>query len=120
MTYLRESNLTTLVGMGITPEDVTAVCEELKKLIRRDTKGTYTPACLDFRNVLGRPDVFEERCLRLRQAKARTAPPRAQVEASRETGAGKIFVLDDPPLKDVPPIDLKSSLINLANNIRSA
>lgn len=120
MSYSREMSLTDAVQRGITPEDVTMVCEELKKLIKRDTKGTYTWTSLEFRNVFQDVDRLEERILTLRQRKARLQPPKAQQQATRETGQGKIFVLDDPPQKDVPPIDLKSSLINLANNIRSA
>lgn len=120
MSYSREMSLTDAVQRGITPDDVTAVCEELKKLIKRDTKGTYTWTSLEFRNVFQDVDRLEERILTLRQRKQRLQPPKAQQQAIRETGGGKIFVLDDPPPKDVPPIDLKSSLINLANNLKAS
>lgn len=114
----RKHTLSECWERGIRAEDVRNVCRELKKLVDRGQKG-YTDQSLAFRNVFV-PDTLEERVAVMKQRKARLQPPKAQQQAVRDTGQGKIFVLDDPPPKDVPPIDLKSSLINLANNIKSA
>lgn len=116
LSYAREVTLTELVNRNITPEDITSVMEELKKRIKRDTKGTYTWVSLEFRNAMD-PDTLEERALTLRQRAKRVVPPKPQ--ESRDTSTG-FKVLDDPKTEDPKPLDVRGSLINLANNLRSA
>lgn len=119
MSYSRQMTLTDLCSRGLTPEDITELCKEMKKLISQDRKGTYTYACLDFRNLMN-PDTCEERCLRLRQRKQRVIPKPEPVQRSTADGNGVLRVLDDPPREEVQKIDMKGALINLANNIKSA
>lgn len=98
LTYARQMTLTELIQRGVTPEDIRAVVEDTKKQIAQNIKG-YTLASLDFRNVLGNADTFEERMLRLRQRKTRSKPIPAQQQATVEVDGSKIVRLVDaqPP-----------------------
>lgn len=87
-------SLTQLVQCGMEPEDVTAVIQELKRLMKLKPD-IYSPACLEFRNALGDPDRFEERALTLRQRAKRLQSPRPQVA----TQHGAFSVLADAPEK---------------------
>lgn len=120
MSYIREQALSKLVEIGITPEEVAMVCEELQKLIKRDTKGIYTPACLEFRRVCGDPDRMEERVLTIRQRKLRTAPPKAQETVVREVGKDKVVFLSDVQPPEPARANVKAALVNLANQIKTA
>jgi len=116
MSYQREMDLTEMVKRELTPEDVTNVILDLKKKISQDRTGTYTPVSLQWRNCMN-PDTMEERALGIRMERLRKAPPKPQV--ARETSTG-FTVLDSPVAPDPAILDVRGSLISLANNLRNA
>lgn len=116
MSYARQMFLTELVQRGIEPSDITDLCKEMKKLISQDRKGTYTYACLDFRNLM-EPDKCEERCLALRQRKARSRPIPAQTNHVVDDGQGKIVRLADVQPPEPSRIDVVNGLRGLASEL---
>lgn len=116
MSYAREMFLTELKQRGITKEDITDLCKEMKKLISQDRKGTYTYTCLDFRNLM-EPDKCEERCLALRQRKARSRPIPAQTNHVVEVGSDKIVRLADVQPAEPARIDVVNGLRGLASEL---
>lgn len=120
LSYERQRVLSDLHSRKILPEDITAICIELKKLIAAGTKG-FTDSSLDFRNALGDPDKTEERALRLRQREARKRKPVPEVMHQRKVGENIVnFLAPAEECRNVPVIDVKAGLLNLANQIKSA
>lgn len=116
MSYAREMFLTELKQRGIEPSDILDLCKEMKKLISQDRKGTYTYACLDFRNLM-EPDKCEERCLALRQRKARSRPQSAQASTVLEVDGNKIVRLADVQPPEPARIDVVNGLRGLASEL---
>lgn len=116
MSYAREMFLTELVQRSITKEDILDLCKEMKKLISQDRKGTYTYACLDFRNLM-EPDKCEERCLALRQRKARCRPPATQTNHVVDDGQGKIVRLADVQPSEPRKLDVIEGLKGIMSDL---
>lgn len=116
LSQARMMHLTELVQRGIGPDDIRAVVEELKKLIKRDTRGIYTWNCLDFRCCMD-PDKMEERALQLRARKLRMAPPKPQQEKVINLGQDNIHVLADPVPEEPRRADAAQALRVMADQI---
>jgi len=110
LTPMRQMTLSMLVAVGITPNDITAIGNELKRRIANREKG-YSDVSLDFRNFLGCPDTVEERALRLRQKAKRVQSPKPQVPTQR----GPFMVLSDP----IPPEPAKVDSTLIAEGFRT-
>lgn len=111
-TWDREKVLRELDRRGVSPDEVRAVLVVVKRHMARGTFG-YTEASLDFRNAM-KPDAMEERVLKVRQAKGRTAGakreraaglPRAETVPS--PAGGTVSRIEPPrgPAPEVPPVD---------------
>jgi hypothetical protein len=118
ITYQRANTLTIIHEMGIVPQDITNVVRELKRLMR-DKPKTYTETCLEWRNCMD-PDTLEERVQVLRQRELRKRKPANIVGVERKVGSDVISYLEPEPQKEPQVADVRASLINLANNIKSA
>lgn len=116
LSQARMMNLTEMVQRGIEPQDITAVVEELKKLIKRDTRGIYTWTCLDFRCCMD-PDKMEERALNIRARKIRMGRKTDQVPTSINDGKGVIHLLADPVPEEPRRADAAAALHNIADSI---
>jgi len=112
----RKHTLSECFSRGITAEQVTAVCKELKRLLDRGTKG-YTEQSLAFRNVFV-PDTLEERCAVLKQRAKRLQPPKPDVPHTRQVGENVVAFLAPPePDDNVPLADVRQGLSTLTKNI---
>jgi hypothetical protein len=119
MSPSRKWSLDQLIELGMTPEDVTAVLNKLKLLVKTGAKG-YTMASLDFRNAIQEVDKFEERALRCRQDALRKRPVPKQVPEVRNDGNGACSRLVEQKQPEPKIIDLRGTLINLANNLKAS
>lgn len=109
---------------GLTAADVRGVIGVIKRAIAKGVSG-YTENSLDWRNVMKSTDRFEELAHKLRQAEARRAgakreaaakAPRAQSHALPD--GSRLNVLESQPAAtEVPKVDVKKALRDLANEI---
>ena len=77
----REHVLRALDKLELTPEDVTRVMQELKRLTISDPKH-YPESSLDFSNAIGHVERFESRAKRLRSRVLKLkAPSKAEMRA---------------------------------------
>lgn len=112
LSLMRQQMLTDIHQRGITPEDITAVLQELKKRIKHDRKGVYSTNMLEFRNAM-EPDKMEERAARLRQENARKSNPKIEESQQR----GPFNVLDFRPPEEPRRADVGQALRGIANSI---
>jgi hypothetical protein len=85
LSYERGRVLDDLVMRGMTGDDIREVVRYIK-IDLRSPRPRFNDASLQFTNLLGKPDVFEDRALACREVKrrkeaARPRPPVAQTDA---------------------------------------
>ena len=113
----REHVLSDLHKRGITPEDVTAVMNELARLIRSGSKN-HSPICLDFRRAM-EPDVMEERAMRLRMAKLRKRGPVPDVTHERALGPNVVrFLAPQEASQEVPQADIRAVFSSMKDKLK--
>jgi hypothetical protein len=119
--YLRKQALREMDRRGLTAEDVRAVIRGIKTHVARGTHG-YTDASLDWRNAMGDVDTFEERALKIRQARLRRKGAKP-VPVVRHTtalpdGASVSRLAPSVPGTEVASIDVAKALREFADKLR--
>ena len=120
LSYERGRVLAELIAREFAPADVRAVTLAIKRKIARGDGG-FTETSILFRNVLGDPDVFEERALLLRQQLARKAGAKPKPEVAHERtlpDGSKVAVLGPAGFVDAVVLaDPAAALRGLADEI---
>lgn len=123
LSYERRQTLREFDRREFTADDVRAVINQVKAWIAR---GDLPESSLDWRNAMAKVDQFEERALKIRQARSRRAGAKRQAAAQAPRAAHRtlpdgstLAVIATPAatVTDVPVIDLKKALHKLAEDV---